>query len=198
MRRGSPIICLYFDFGVEDLREEARKRVISICKHLFKEWTPDGTGKLYIIPFTEILSEMSNIVNEKKYMYVLLKKMMYHYASVIAKREKAVGIVTGEIIGEHASQTAWNLNIISHGCEYQVLRPVSCLDKSDVFKLLKLIDEKLYVLASKSIEPCRTIAKVKPTTVADANKITEYENKLLAMLHEKNIDVLDKTFIIEF
>lgn len=198
MRRGSPVTCLYFDFGVEELREDARKRVITVCKHLFKEWTPDGKGRLYILPFTEVLRVMNNVVDEKKYMYVLLKKMMYHYASIIAEKEEAVGLVTGEIIGEHASQTAWNLNVISHDCGYQVLRPVSCLDKSDVFKILKSIDETLYTLSSKSVEPCRAIAKAKPTTVADVDKIAEYKEKVLSILHEKKIDILDKAFIIEF
>lgn len=198
LRRGSPIIPVYFDFGEEQLRTEARNRVIKVSNILFKDWTPFGTGKLYIVPFQTVVSAILKHTNEKKYSYVLLKRLMYCFAFFIADREKAMGVVSGEIIGEHASQTVWNLNVISLGSKYQIIRPVACFDKADVFKTLKSIDEHLFEASSKSIEPCKFLTSIKPTTMAELEKILEYEKNIMEEINDKVDKILEEASIIEF
>ena len=198
LRRGSPIVPVYFDFGEASLRENARDRVIKVAKILFNDWTPFGEGKLYIIPFQNVASSILKSVDEKKYSYVLLKRLMYYFAFKVADREKALGVVSGEIIGEHASQTVWNLNVISSGSVYQIIRPVACFDKADVFKILKAVDERLYEISSKSIEPCKILTSIKPTTVAELEKVINYEKIIMGDIKPVVGENLDNASIIEF
>ncbi|MEX2690574.1 MAG: tRNA sulfurtransferase [Candidatus Njordarchaeum guaymaensis] len=175
MKRGSYVVGIYLDFGDEDLRSEARSRVLKISRILAKDYK--GLKKLYIIPFTEVTRQISE--SDLKNYHVLLKRYMIRIAEEIAKKEKAMAIVTGEIIGEHASQTVHNLRIITEAAkEYPIFRPVISYDKSEIFKKLKEIDENLYRLANQSIEPCRLLSSVKPTTKADLEEIKEIEKAL--------------------
>jgi len=198
LRRGSPVICVYYDFGQKELRSEARNRVLKIFKHLCDNWIPVKKSKLYIIPFDKVIKEIFLNVSDKKFAYVLLKRMMVYFANIIAEREHARGIVTGEIVGEHASQTIWNLDVITFGSKVQILRPLLGFDKSDVLKLLKNIDEHLYELASKSIEPCKIITDIKPTTRANLHLILEDEKKVLKVIEDKLDEILESSSIIEF
>ena len=198
LRRGSPIVPVYFDFGEDSLRENARDRAVKVAKILLNDWTPFGEGKLYVVPFQNVVASILKSVDERKYSYVLLKRLMYYFAFKIADKEKAMGVVSGEIIGEHASQTVWNLNVISSGSVYQIIRPVVCFDKADVFKILKAVDEKLYEISSKSIEPCRILTSIKPTTVAELEKIINYEKKIMEDVESIVGEILDNASIIEF
>lgn len=175
MKRGSYVVGIYLDFGDADLRPEVHSRVLKISRILAKDYK--GLKKLYIIPFTEVTRQISE--SDLKNYHVLLKRYMIRIAEEIAKKEKAMAIVTGEIIGEHASQTVHNLRIITEAAkEYPIFRPVISYDKSEIFKKLKEIDENLYGLANQSIEPCRLLSSVKPTTKADLEEIKEIEKAL--------------------
>ena len=176
MRRGSRIIGIYFDFGAEELREIARRRVLNIARVLANDY--GGLLKLYIVPFTRI-SVASVIGIDEKYSYVIVKRYMMRIAEIIAKHEDAGGIVTGEIIGEHASQIIHNLGIISEAVrDVPLIRPVIGMNKEEIFKKLKEIDEELYQLANKSIEPCKDLASIKPTTKAKLEKVLEIEKEI--------------------
>ncbi len=197
LRRGSPIIPIYYDFGIKELREKARKRVIEIARVLFKKWTPVERGRLYIIPLDVIVKSILSEIDDKRFYYVLLKRFMFKIAYYVAKNENATGIVSGEILGEHASQTAWNLNVISTNSDFVIHRPVFGFDKADIFRILKIIDKDLYEISSSSIETCKEITRAKPTTQASLNKVLLYEEKILNKLADTLYKVIEDAYIIE-
>ena len=200
LRRGSPIVGVYYDFGAKDLRREARKRILEIFRHICENWIPFDKCRLYILQFDDVVREIFKSINDNRIAYVLLKRLMLFYASIIAEKEEAKGIVTGEIIGEHASQTVWNLDVISYGSKIQILRPILGFDKADVLRILKKIDKKLYELASKSVEPCRLVTGIKPTTKADFQKVMQAEKTILDNLRAKKLidEIISNGTIIEF
>lgn len=195
MKRGLYIIGVYFDFGEKNLSIQAVNRVLKIGEKLAKDWR--GLRKLYIVPFTKIVTAILTVSTPKN-AYVLLKRYMMRFAREIARREKANAIVTGEILGEHASQTLDNLLVISDAIsDLIILRPVLTYDKSEIFRNLKKIDEELYELSSKSIEPCRDIASIKPTTKAKIQQILSDEKKL-GIDEEIISNFIDDAVIIEY
>ena len=175
MRRGSKVVLVYLDFGGEPLRSEALERALKGAERL-SLW--GGVEKLYIIDFDQVIREMREKA-PNKVIYLLFKRYMMRTAKIVAKYEGASGVVTGEIIGEQASQTVRNLAIITEaiGNNLPVFRPLISFDKDEVLKKLKEIDDELYLISAKSIEPCKTLT-VKPRMNLTLNIVQSYENKI--------------------
>jgi tRNA uracil 4-sulfurtransferase len=99
--------------------------------------------------------------------------MMYRIAEKIAKEEKAKFIITGENLGQVASQTLDNLAVLEESVEIPVLRPLLCLDKEEIVSIAKEIGT--YELA-KNIK-CLFVPK-RPTTKANLIKTKQEEEKI--------------------
>jgi tRNA uracil 4-sulfurtransferase len=108
---------------------------------------------------------------------VLCKRMMYRIAASIAKAENAHGIVTGESIGQVASQTTQNLLAIDEASDLPVYRPLIGLDKTENIKLARRIGT--YRLSTAGDSSDCTAAHRHPTTNADQEELKRYEAELL-------------------
>lgn len=95
-------------------------------------------NKVYHISHKEILTEIKNNTNPK-YACILCKRMMYRIAEALAKKEKAEFIVTGENLGQVASQTLDNLTVLDNAINMPILRPLLCFDKNETIKIAKQI-----------------------------------------------------------
>jgi len=136
IRKGLAPVCVYFD-NAPYADETTRQRAIESMEKLRHCTT--GDIKLYIVPHGADLAE----IIEKcpcNLTCVLCKRMMYRIAEKIALREKAEAIVTGEIIGEHASQTLRNLRVETAALSLvTILRPLAGLNKTEVENLARKI-----------------------------------------------------------
>jgi thiamine biosynthesis protein ThiI len=108
---------------------------------------------------------------------VLCKRMMYRIAASIAKEENAHGIVTGESIGQVASQTTQNLLAIDEAANVPVYRPLIGLDKTENIKLARRIGT--YRLSTAGDSAGCTAAHRHPTTNANQEELKRYEAELL-------------------
>ncbi len=132
MKRGVEIICVHMDnsrlFG-----DFSRLRATEAIEELSK-W--DGKIKTYLVPQCDILEE---IRKSGKLTCVLCKRTMLQAAEIIARREGAKAIITGDNLGQVASQTLDNLCVIDRAVETPVLRPLIGMDKMDIVKLAQKI-----------------------------------------------------------
>lgn len=192
-RIGMKTIGVYYDFGAEDLREKARNRVIESLRLVSKRW--GRIEKLYIVPFVDVVANILSYAEPKNF-FVLLKRYMIRLAEKICERDKCDLIVTGEIIGEHASQTLWNLEIITEASSsIPIIRPLLTWDKTEILNYLRKIDKDVYDIVSSSIEPCVVSREIKPTTKADLESILRDEDNI--SIDEEFINkLLEKSFII--
>ncbi|MDH5669757.1 MAG: tRNA 4-thiouridine(8) synthase ThiI [Nitrospira sp.] len=86
---------------------------------------------LYVIPFGEIQREI--VVNTPApFRVVLYRRMMLRIAEALAKREQCWGLVTGDSLGQVASQTPENLSVIGEVAELPILRPLIGMDKLEI------------------------------------------------------------------
>ncbi|MDD5087094.1 MAG: hypothetical protein PHV16_05065 [Candidatus Nanoarchaeia archaeon] len=131
-----------------------------------------GIKKIHYIDHKNILSEIKNNTHPK-YTCILCKRMMYRIAEKIAEKENAKFIVTGENLGQVASQTLDNLAVLEEAVEIPVLRPLLCLDKEEIVNIAKEIET--YNLA-KNVK-CPFVPK-RPATKADLKTIKREEMKL--------------------
>jgi len=173
MKRGCMPIFVYndnFPFTGEDTKQRALETIRKLS-----EYTPEGRVKAYVIPhggnLTNILRNCS-----RRLTCVLCKRMMYRLGREVAKLEGAQAIVTGEIIGEQASQTLRNLRVESEVLkDICILRPLAGMDKIEVERLAKRIGT--FEISIKAALGC-SASPSQPRTRATLEETLEAEGRL--------------------
>ena len=172
MKRGCPVIPVYFDNSpFTDIT--TTERAIRVAEKLFK-WSIGFPKKIYIVQHGENLKQIME--TDRKYSCLLCKRMMYRVAERIADKLHAEGIVTGEAIGEQASQTLTNLRVLNMVVKnYPVHRPLLGFDKQETEKLSRKIGT--FEASSKKAASC-TAVPYQPSTKAKLEAIRKAEEKL--------------------
>ena len=153
----------------------------------------DSGAKLYIIKHGFI--DQAEIIKkcERRYTCVLCRRMMFRIASAIAKIEKADFLITGENLGQVASQTLDNLVVVTDVVKIPILRPLLTYDKQEIMDLAKEIGT--YDLSILPSNNCSAVPN-KPATSAKLDKILEEEKKInIKNLIDKAADGLEEIII---
>ena len=150
--------------------------------------------RLYVIPFGEIQREI--VLNTPApFRVVLYRRMMLRIAEALAKKEECWGLVTGDSLGQVASQTPENLSVVEEAAGLPILRPLIGMDK------LEITDEaKRIGTYETSIEPDQDCCKLfTPPHPSTKTRLAELQNV------ERALDVprlvqqgLDKAELSEF
>jgi thiamine biosynthesis protein ThiI len=173
MRRGCPIVPVYFD-NAPFTDEKTTNRALNTAKVLF-DWAIGFSNRVYVISHGQNLAEFKEKCPERL-TCLLCKRMMYRIAEIIADLEGAEGIVTGEALGEQASQTLRNLRVLTSAAKkYPIHRPLLGFDKTETEELARKIGT--YEISTQETKGC-TAAPSKPATSADIQEVTEAEKKL--------------------
>ncbi|MCX8182183.1 MAG: hypothetical protein N3D12_03590 [Candidatus Methanomethyliaceae archaeon] len=150
----------------------SKDKALKIIDHLFKITGIDG--EVLVVPHGKDLEII--VQNCKRNLSCLLcKRMMYRKAEIIAKKYGCEGIVTGEIIGEQASQTLRNLILNSRIIKMPIIRPLLGMNKLEVEQLAKRIGT--YDLSVRPSKPC-SAAAIKARTHAKETELSNEENKI--------------------
>lgn len=131
-----------------------------------------GISNIHYINHKEILNEIKQKTNPK-YTCLLCKRIMYKIAEKLAKKENAEFIITGENLGQVASQTLDNLAVLDEAIKTNVLRPLLCFDKNETIKIAKQIGT--YELSEN--KKCLFVPR-HPSTKAKLNIIKKEESKI--------------------
>ena len=145
------------------------KKINELCKKI-----TDKPLKLYGVPHSETLKEVISKC-DRKYTCLICKRFMYRYAEKIAEKEGAKFVVTGENLGQVASQTLENLEVIDASIETPIVRPLIAFDKEDVIRIAKEIDT--YDISIKDVKPCEFVPD-SPATQAREMTVIREEQKL--------------------
>jgi len=173
VEQGIVPVFVYFD-NSPFTDESTQQRAIEAVEKLRKYVTASDV-KLYIVPHGDDLSDILRNC-PRNLTCVLCRRMMYRLAERIALKEGAEAIATGEIIGEHASQTLRNLRVESEAVSrVSVLRPLSGLNKTEVESIARRIGT-----FDSSTKPasCCTGPPPKPRTRARPEEVIEAERNL--------------------
>lgn len=128
MKRGSSVYPLYVDlgaFGGVDHRMRAAETVDGL-----QRFAPNVDCRLRIAPGGEAIEQIA--AETSMYRMLIARRFMFRVAEGVADSLGAVGIVTGESVGQKSSQTATNLRVTSAATELPVHRPLLTADKSTI------------------------------------------------------------------
>ena len=185
MKRGSPVIPVFFD-NSPFTDETTTKRALEVAEALLG-WATGFPRKVYVVQHGENLRKIME--TNRKYSCLLCKRMMYRVAECLAEQYGAEGIVTGEAIGEQASQTLVNLRVLNDAVEdYPVHRPLLGFDKTETEALARKIGT--YKVSSKSAGAC-TAVPYSPSTKARLEEVYKAEEKLdIKQMIEKTLKTI--------
>jgi len=173
IKKGCVPIFLYYD-NTPFTDETTKQRAMDTIKKL-KKHTSEKRVRLYVIPHGEDLAEILRNC-PRNLTCILCRRMMYRVAERVALMENAPAMVTGEIIGEHASQTLRNLRVESEAIsQVSILRPLAGLDKLEVEKLAR---ETGTFDASTKPASCCSAPPRKPRTRARFEEVKKAEQHL--------------------
>jgi len=173
MKKGCSPVFVYFD-NSPFADETTEQRALEAIKKLTSQVSRNDI-KLYIVPHGDDLADILRNC-PRRLTCVLCRRMMYRLAEKIALKEGAEAIVTGEIIGEHASQTLRNLRVESEAISaVTVLRPLIGMNKTEVESLARKIGT---FDASTKPASCCSGPPPKPRTRARLDEVLEAERSL--------------------
>ncbi|MDQ0192608.1 tRNA uracil 4-sulfurtransferase ThiI [Paenibacillus wynnii] len=172
MRRGLEVECIHF-YSYPYTSELARQKVIDLTRVLSQY---AGVIKLHLVPFTEVQTSFTGI-GQDNLIITLMRRAMLRIATSLAEKEEALALVTGESLGQVASQTLPSMNVIGRATLLPLLRPLVMMDKSDIVELSKKIGT--YDLSILPYEDCCTLFVPKsPSTNPNLRIIDKIEATL--------------------
>lgn len=172
MKRGCNVVFVHFH-SMPYTGEQSVEQVRDIVRRL----TPyQYRSKLYIVPFAAVQNDIV-LRTEPSLRIILYRRMMLRIAERIAGREKAEGLVTGEAVGQVASQTLRNIRVIDAATTIAILRPLSGADKEETIATSRRIGT--HDISSEPYDDCCSfLAPRSPQTWADPLQVLDQETKL--------------------
>ena len=134
----------------------------------------NGSMKVHIVPFTEIQMLIQKQIPEN-YTMTSTRRLMLRIADAIREKEEALAIITGESLGQVASQTMNSMFAINEVISTPVLRPLIAMDKLDIIELAKQYDT--FEISNQPYEDCCTVfTPASPKTKPKLEKVQYYES----------------------
>jgi thiamine biosynthesis protein ThiI len=142
-----------------------------------------GFEKVIVYPWGPFLKSVMKGDARRKYTCVLCKRGMFKVAEKICEKEGASAMVTGESLGQKATQTLQNLRATSAGIKFPILRPLLGLDKGEI----EAVSKKLGIWQARHVSCCYATPKY-PTTGTRQEVLDDLVRKLgLDKIIEKNL-----------
>ena len=159
LRRGCRVVPLYVDLGAyggTDHRERAAETVERLRRR-----APNADLRLRVVPGGPVVERVAEEIDDTR--MLSLRRAMLRMASVVAEREEAQALVTGEAVGQKSSQTGPNLAVTDAAVDVPVHRPLLTWDKADIVacaRALGTFDDATLPVG------CERVAPAHPETAA--------------------------------
>ena len=190
-RRGVGIDAVYFH-APPYTSERAKQKVVDLAAKIARY---TGTIHLHVINFTDIQMYIYDQCPHDE-LTILMRRYMMRIAERIAKDTGCLALITGESIGQVASQTVQSLAATNDVCTLPVFRPLIAFDKEDIVTIAKKIDT--YETSILPYEDCCTTFVAKhPVTKPRVDVIRRSEQALMAQIDEMVEKALAEDEVIE-
>ncbi|MDQ0221084.1 tRNA uracil 4-sulfurtransferase ThiI [Peribacillus cavernae] len=170
MKRGLEIECIHF-YSPPFTSERSRQKTVDLAEKLAEV---SGSMKLHIVPFTEIQLLIQKQIPEN-YTMTSTRRLMLRIADKIRERQEAMAIITGESLGQVASQTLSSMYAINEVTNTPILRPLITIDKTDIIGMAR--DLNTLEISNRPYEDCCTVfTPASPKTKPRREKVAFYES----------------------
>ncbi len=172
--------------------ERAKQKVIDLAKEVSKY---SGPIKLHIVNFTDIQLYIYDQCPHDE-LTIIMRRYMMRIAEHFARQDDCLGLITGEAIGQVASQTMQSLACTDDVCTMPVYRPLIGFDKQEIVDVAQKIDT--YETSILPYEDCCTIFVAKhPVTKPVLEKIRQSEENLAEKIDALMEEAINTTEVME-
>lgn len=190
-KRGVTIEAVYFH-APPYTSERAKQKVVDLAALVSKY---AGNMRLHVVNFTDIQMMIYDKCPHDE-LTIIMRRYMMRIAETIAKEEGCLSLVTGESIGQVASQTMQSLQVTNEVCTLPVFRPLIGFDKQEIVEVAERINT--YETSILPYEDCCTIWVAKhPVTKPNLNIIKKHENHLKNEIDQLVKEALETREIIK-
>ena len=190
-KRGGSLEATYFH-APPYTSERAKEKVVDLARLVSKY---SGPIKLNVVNFTDIQLYIYEKCPHEE-LTIIMRRYMMKIAEHFAKQDGCLGMITGESIGQVASQTMQSLNVTNAVCTLPVYRPLIGFDKRDIVEISEKINT--YETSILPFEDCCTIFVAKhPVTKPILEKIEKSELNLAEGIDELVQKAIDTVEVIK-
>ena len=172
IKRGCTSVFVHFHsfpYTNKESQEKAKQIVQLLCHYALQ-------AKIYLVPFAEVQRHIM-VDTPLDTRVILYRRYMLRLAEQIARREKARVLVTGDSVGQVASQTIENIDVISRAVSMPILRPLIGEDKVEIIEIARQIGT--YEISIQPDQDCCSLFVPKhPETKANLAEIEKSEAQL--------------------
>lgn len=189
-KRGVKIDAVYFH-APPYTSDRAKQKVVDLARQVSRY---AGPVYLHVIHFTDIQLYIYDKCPHEE-LTIIMRRYMMRIAEMIAKENECLGLITGESIGQVASQTVQSLAVTNEVCTLPVFRPLIGFDKMEIVDVSEKIGT--YETSILPYEDCCTIFVAKhPVTKPNLNVIKRHERNLEEKMDELVKKALDTDELI--
>lgn len=153
--------------------QRAEQKVIDL---LTKVTAYSGHVRLHIVPITEIQEQIKDNCPEEIFT-IIMRRFMMRISQTIAEKEGCGALITGESLGQVASQTLYAIAATNAVCEIPTFRPLIGMDKDEIVRISRMIDT--FNISIQPFEDCCTVFTPKhPRTRPTVEYVEQSEEKL--------------------
>ncbi len=190
-KRGVGIEATYFH-APPYTSERAKQKVVELAKKVAEY---SGPIRLHVVNFTDIQLYIYDQCPHDE-LTIIMRRYMMRIAECFAKKDGCLGLITGESIGQVASQTMQSLAATNDVCSLPVYRPLIGFDKQEIVDVSEKIDT--YETSIQPFEDCCTIFVAKhPVTKPNIDVIRRSEEKLNEKIDGLVKEAIETAEIIE-
>ena len=190
-KRGVKIDAVYFH-APPYTSERAKQKVVDLAKLVARY---SGPIRLHVVNFTDIQLYIYDQCPHEE-LTIIMRRYMMRIAEHFAKESGCLGLITGESIGQVASQTLQSLAATNEVCTIPVYRPVIGFDNQEIVEISRKINT--FETSIQPFEDCCTIFVAKhPVTKPNLNVIHRSEKKLDEKIDQLMKEAIETTEVIE-
>ena len=180
MKRGCPTDFVHF-FSYPYTSLQSREKVSELVKILMRY---QAEARMHVVNFAKIQEEIQKCCHERLRV-ILYRRSMARIAQAIADKTHAKALVTGESLGQVASQTVENMSVVGQAVQMLMLRPLLTFNKLETITLAKKIGT--YEISIRPHDDCCTLFQPQaPSTKARLDDILVQEAKWNSAVLEQN------------
>jgi len=181
MKRGCRVNFIHFHvFSNNSLIKDTKMRYVFEILNKYQ-----GNSRIYLVPYYQFEMAVLKAVNTRGHELVIFRRFMVRVAERIALQYGFKALVTGDSLGQVASQTMENIAQITNTVSMPIFQPLIAYDKQEIVDLAKKVGT--YELAIENYKDCCSIVSANPRTKAKKNQIQLLEERM------KIDDVIEKT-----
>jgi thiamine biosynthesis protein ThiI len=167
MRKGLELEAVHFH-SYPYTSEQAKDKVVELARRL--TYFSGVSMKLHLVPFTEIQTTLAG-AGQEHLIITLMRRAMLRITERIAEQSGAGGIVTGESLGQVASQTLSSMNVIGRAAKLPLIKPLIMMDKQEIIDIANRIGT--YETSILPYEDCCTLFLPKSPSINPNLRVVE-------------------------